>query len=74
MEYAMKAKKIEKTASIEQLAKFWGAHDLTEFQDELEEVAEPVFVRGTYISVSIPASKARAIERIARAKAYRKTS
>ena len=34
---------IIRTDSIEELAKFWDAHDLTEFEDEREEVEEPVF-------------------------------
>jgi hypothetical protein len=32
--------------SIEELAAFWDTHDLTDFEDELEEVGEPVFDRG----------------------------
>ncbi len=39
----MKDKKIPQTDSIEELAQFWGLHDLTDFEDELEEVDEPVF-------------------------------
>lgn len=30
---------------IEELAKFWDSHDVTDFEDQLEEVAEPVFRR-----------------------------
>jgi hypothetical protein len=30
--------KIPKTDSIEDLAKFWDSHDLTEFEDDIEEV------------------------------------
>jgi hypothetical protein len=32
--------------SIERLAQFWGVRDLTDFEDELEEVEEPVFDSG----------------------------
>ena len=35
--------KIPQTDSIEELAQLWGTHDLTDFEDELEEVSEPVF-------------------------------
>jgi hypothetical protein len=35
------------TRSIEELAKFWDTHDLTEFDHELEEVTEPLFERLT---------------------------
>jgi hypothetical protein len=43
-EETMKKSKIPKTDSIQQLAKFWDTHDLTDFADELGEVAEPVFL------------------------------
>lgn len=39
----MKGYKPPQTDSIEELARFWDTHDLTEFADELEEVTEPVF-------------------------------
>ena len=45
MEKPMKKSKLPKTDSIEKLAKFWDTRDLTNFEDELEEVAEPVFAR-----------------------------
>ena len=39
----MNRKNIPKTDSIQELAHFWDTHDLTDFEDELEEVDEPVF-------------------------------
>jgi hypothetical protein len=36
----MNCPKIPQTDSIEELARFWDAHDLTDFEDELEEVTE----------------------------------
>jgi hypothetical protein len=39
----MNTPKIPKTDSIQELAKFWDTHDLTDFEDELVEVTEPVF-------------------------------
>lgn len=39
----MKSKNIPKTDSIQQPTDFWDMHDLTDFEDELEEVDEPVF-------------------------------
>jgi hypothetical protein len=47
MEKPMKTSKLPRTDSIQELAKFWDTHDLTDFEGELEEVTEPVFVRGT---------------------------
>jgi predicted DNA binding CopG/RHH family protein len=41
----MKNSKLPTTDSIEELARFWDSHELTEFEDELEEVSEPVFER-----------------------------
>ncbi len=49
----MKTPKIPDTDSIEELARFWDAHDLTDFQDELEEVHEPVFERRAEETVTI---------------------
>lgn len=39
------AKKIDipTTDSIHELAEFWDSHDVTDFQDELEEVSENIF-------------------------------
>lgn len=41
----MNMKQISQIDSIEALAQFWDTHDLTEFEDELQEVTEPVFER-----------------------------
>jgi hypothetical protein len=40
---AMKANKLPQTDSIQELARFWDKHELTDFEDELEEVTEPAF-------------------------------
>ena len=42
MEKSMRAKKLPNTDSIQELAKFWDTHDLTDFAQALEEVGEPV--------------------------------
>jgi hypothetical protein len=41
----MLSERIPQTDSIEDLARFWDTHDLTDFENELEEVAEPIFER-----------------------------
>ncbi len=41
----MSEPKIPGTDSIEELARFWDTHDATDFEDEVEEVKEQVFVR-----------------------------
>jgi ribonuclease BN (tRNA processing enzyme) len=39
------AMKISDTDSIRELAEFWDTHEVTAFEDQLEEVPEPVFAR-----------------------------
>jgi CopG antitoxin of type II toxin-antitoxin system len=68
MERPMKKSKLPKTDSIQKLAEFWDNHDLTEFEDELREVTEPVFVRGTAIKVPLESSQVEAVEPLAQAK------
>src|SRR5258707_9630755 len=67
MEKAMKKSNLPKTDSIDELAKFWDHHDLTEFEAELEEVTEPVFVRRDEIQVRLPARDAAAVRKLAQA-------
>ena len=64
----MNAEKIPRTDSIQELARFWDAHDLTDFEDELEEVAEPVFERETVVKILLPSEEAVAAEEIAKLK------
>ena len=66
----MKTAKIPRTDSIEELARFWDTHDLTEFKDELEEVDEPVFERRleTVVSLHLPPQEAAAVKRVAKAR------
>jgi CopG antitoxin of type II toxin-antitoxin system len=52
MEDTMKDR-IPRTDSIQELAAFWQNHDVTDFEDELEEAREPVFQRTTDV-VGVP--------------------
>lgn len=65
MEKPMKKTKLPRTDSVQELAKFWDIHDLTDFQDELEEVREPVFVKDGRIRINLPSKEAKAVSRIA---------
>ena len=47
---------------------FWDTHDLTGFEGELEDVPEPVFVRGTTIKVPLESRQVEAVEQMAKAK------
>ena len=64
----MKTTKIPKTDSIEELARFWDTHEFTEFDAEMEEVAEPVFEREGSIRVDLKPRQAKAVRRLAESK------
>jgi predicted DNA binding CopG/RHH family protein len=68
MERPMKKPKLPETDSIQELAEFWDTHDLTDHEDELEEVAETVFVRGAAIKVPLESREVEAVEQMAQAK------
>ena len=59
-------KHLPKIDSISELAEFWQSHDLTDFEDELEEVMTPVFQRVDQFQVRLSASDARALRSKAR--------
>ena len=58
------------TDSIEELARFWDTHDLTDFEDRLEEVHEAFFARGAEdtVTIHLPAPEVEAVKRLAKAK------
>lgn len=59
--------KIPQTDSIEELARFWDAHDVTDFEDQLEEVAEPAFERETEsVFVPLQPQEVEAVKRMAK--------
>jgi predicted DNA binding CopG/RHH family protein len=60
--------KLPHTDSIRKLAQFWDTHDLTDFEDQLEEVKEPVFEPATAVTVHLSSREARAVKRIAKNK------
>jgi hypothetical protein len=43
-------------------------HDLTDFEDQLEEVTQPVFERQTVIPLNLESAEAEAVRKIAKAK------
>jgi hypothetical protein len=60
MEEALMSR-IPTTDSIQELAAFWQQHDVTDFEDELEKVAEPVFHRAHIVGVSLTEAEHQAI-------------
>lgn len=76
MEEEMRSQRIPDSDSIEELAQFWDRHDLTEFEDELEEVTEPVFVRreSATVPIKLNADDVQALKRIAKTEGVRETT
>ena len=68
MEKVMKLKKIPKIDSIQELARFWDTHDLTDFEDDLQEVTEPIFRREALIRIRLPQNKLEDIKEIAKSR------
>lgn len=72
MAKAMKKPRLPKTDSIRKLADFWDRHDLTDFDADLEEVAEPVFARragaASTIIVPLKPRELRALARLAKSR------
>lgn len=73
MKIMMKMNKLPQTDSIQELARFWDKHDLTEFEDELEEVTEPVFASGDSISLHLQSRDAKEVRRLAESKGVSQT-
>jgi len=61
----MNSQRLPKTDSIQELANFWDTHDVTEFEDALEEVEESVFERDTGITVHLDSGDAHAVREMA---------
>ncbi len=57
---------LPKTDSISELAAFWQTHDLTDFEDELEEVPEPVFIPVEQLTVRLSPTDAAVLHMRAR--------
>jgi len=64
----MSNSRLPQTDSIQELANFWDTHDVTEFEDELEEVTERVFERDSDITVHLEADVAKAVRELARSR------
>jgi hypothetical protein len=76
MEKTMRKRKLPNTDSVEELARFWDTHDVTDFEDELEEVTDPVFVRakGASLSIVLPPADVRRLKGIARSMGVKETT
>jgi hypothetical protein len=54
----MKTERLPQTDSIQELAHFWDTHDLTDFEDELEDLIEPVFESPIVIPLNLESDEA----------------
>jgi hypothetical protein len=67
---------IPQTDSIEELARFWQSHDVTDFDEELEEVEAPTFRRRMEEIVPVPLTpvERKAVREIAESKGIEETA
>ena len=64
----MNIPKIPQTDSIQELSQFWDKHDLTDFEDQLEEVTEPVFESEVVVKVHLEANEIQRLDDMAKSK------
>lgn len=76
MEKTIRKQGLLETDSIEELGKFWDTHDLTDFDEDLEEVRERVFVRtkGTLLRIEFQLTEVQHLKKIARSKGVKDTT
>jgi predicted DNA binding CopG/RHH family protein len=68
MEKPINCPKSPQTDAIEELARFWDTHDLTEFEEELEEVTEPVFEHSAVMNIHLQPEEIEAVKEMAQTK------
>jgi predicted DNA binding CopG/RHH family protein len=64
----MNSQKLPQTDSVQALAAFWQTHDLTDFEDELEEVTEPVFERPGMVQIRLQPEEVEAVKAVAQSR------
>ena len=71
----MNSQRIPDTDSIEQLSTFWDTHDLTDFEDQLEEVPTPAFARRkeATVAIALTPKEAQALRRLAQSEGVQET-
>ena len=76
MERTITRPRVPNTDSIQELAQFWDTHDATDFEEDLEEAARPVFVRakGASLSIELQPTEAQHLKKIARSKGVKETT
>ena len=64
----MSIDRFPQTDSIQELARFWDTHELTDYEDDVEEVTEPVFERRTVVRIDLPPEEIEAVQKLATSK------
>ena len=64
----MNTNKLPQSDSIQELAQFWDTHDVTDFEDDLEEVTEAVFDRETTVTIQLSSEDGVIVNELAKAK------
>lgn len=67
----MNTQKLPQTDSVRELARFWDTHEITDFDDELEEVGPSVFQRRAGITVQLEAADVNTLRRLAESQGMR---
>ena len=62
----MTENELPKTDSIKELASFWDEHDITDFEDSLEEVKGRLFNKGKEINIHLKQEEFESVEKLAR--------
>jgi hypothetical protein len=57
--------RIPRTDSIQELAAFWQSHDVTDFEDELQEVQDAAFQRPDVVGVPLTGDERQALRQAA---------
>ena len=58
--------KIPQTDSIKEIADFWDTHDITDYDNELEEVHEQIFDSKRELSIKLDSDEINEIEKLAK--------
>ena len=65
MEKSMKNEEIPQSDSIQEIAHFWDSHDLTDFENQLEEVRGAVFEHETVTKIHLKRDEVEAVKKLA---------
>ncbi|MEK7793498.1 MAG: CopG family antitoxin [Candidatus Hydrogenedentota bacterium] len=68
MANSMSRAQLPQSDSIQELASFWDTHDLSDFDDQLEEISGQAFKRKPVVNVPLEADEMEAVRELAESK------